>query len=357
MSEEIKTPKLVAARDTHSAKDIASKAISDNFDMDIYHAMSDRDESLIADEILHGALSDKFIYSFKISGKEVSGISVRGARQLAQKYGGLKHRIIASADKRGKRCKFTSYPSPGCPMQVHYSISEEFSDEPDYYECVVEVMDVKTGNTIQKTRQEKRFEHKQDGTPYERPNYTVIAESKAYRNAILDLLPQEVLLEFLSECKKLGKMDDVTESAIDLKRANCIKFAASHGLAIDRRALAEQNFATLEGLGESVKQGLGVFTEACKSLGLVSPDAVAATPTKAASSVSDEQRRPVEAKVVNKPKVVEKKNDFQFDEATGEILNDGAVEDIEDEYEPEPVPVRPQPTAKPAKKNFDFGDE
>ena len=38
--------------------------------------MQERDNALIRDELLHGAASDAFVYSFDIKGKNVTGVSV-----------------------------------------------------------------------------------------------------------------------------------------------------------------------------------------------------------------------------------------------------------------------------------------
>src|SRR5215470_9213911 len=98
---------LVGARQLQTLQAVQAVAGS-GWDPDAWHVMERRDEELIADEILNGAGSSKFVYSFDIQGTAVSGISVIGARHLAAHYGGLKHRLVASAQKTGEMFVFTS---------------------------------------------------------------------------------------------------------------------------------------------------------------------------------------------------------------------------------------------------------
>src|SRR6266704_2827112 len=72
-------------------------ATGGGFDADAYHVIEQRDDALIAEEVLHGAGSNKFVYQFSMRGGDiVAGISVVGARHLAAHYGGIKHRLVAS---------------------------------------------------------------------------------------------------------------------------------------------------------------------------------------------------------------------------------------------------------------------
>ena len=51
-------------------------ATGGDFDAEAWHVIEQRDNALISDEILNGSGSNKFVYSFSVSGKEVAGISV-----------------------------------------------------------------------------------------------------------------------------------------------------------------------------------------------------------------------------------------------------------------------------------------
>jgi hypothetical protein len=236
------------------------------FDADVFHVIDQRDNQLVADEVLHGALSGKFVYSFEVQGKQVTGVSVVGARHLAYHYGGLKHRIVATVEKKGALHIFTSYPNDTTPMSVHASFLHEVADEPDYYKAVVEVQDVKKGNTVQVECAETRFERRRDGTQYERPNFQKIAQSKGYRNAVLDLVPQDVVERFKRQCLAEGKSADITESVIDQKRAALLRFATSKGIGIDRQTINALTFDQISGLGDAARIGEADFRVALDAL-------------------------------------------------------------------------------------------
>jgi hypothetical protein len=259
-------PRLVAARSDKAALPVPAGG----FDPDLYHAMDERDGQLVRDEVLHGRRSKAFVYQFRIQGTEVSGVSVVGARHLAHFYKGLKHRIVASAEKRGSLFKFVSYPAEGTPMSVSCASVPELSDEPDHITVVVEVTDLKTGNTVQAERTENRWETRsKDGSQYERPNYATIAQSKAYRNAVLALLPQDVIEEFEQLCIRQGRAQDITEDTLEGKRRRCLQFATRNGLRVDRRALQQLGWEQLAGLSDAVKDGKAAFSRSLEALGLM----------------------------------------------------------------------------------------
>lgn len=242
-------------------------------DLDVFHAMAERDNALVADEVLHGSLSAKFVYQFSIQGTQVAGVSVVGARHLAAHYGGIKHRLIGSIEKRGAQFIFTTYPHDTTPMSVTVSAIYEMENDPDFYKVLVEIMDVKRGNTVQAEKMEMRFEKKRDGTFFERPNFQIIAQSKAYRNAVLALVPQDVVQAFQQQCIAQGKSVDITESVIDQKRSGVVRYATQHAIPIDTRALARLNFDQLSGLGDAARHGLDRFRQALDVVGMSAPTA------------------------------------------------------------------------------------
>ena len=61
---------------------LLARPMGGGFDPDAWHVMQERDNALIRDELMHGAASKAFVYSFDIKGKNVTGISVVGAREL-----------------------------------------------------------------------------------------------------------------------------------------------------------------------------------------------------------------------------------------------------------------------------------
>jgi hypothetical protein len=269
MSDERSTlPRLAEPRGRARALE-AVRMMGDGFDVDAWHCMEARDDQLVAEEILHGAGSASFVYSFEINRKLTTGVSVVGARHLAAHYKGLKHRLVASMQKTGALFTFTSYPAENLPMSVSASVVHELADEADYYAAVCEMLDLKTGNAIQVERREARFEYSRDGNPYERPNYSTIAQSKAYRNAVLALVPQDVLIRWKLEMLKLDRSELITDSVLDQKRANVLRFAAQRAIALDRRAVEALTLDQIAGLGDAAREGrLPAFVEAAKAVGL-----------------------------------------------------------------------------------------
>jgi hypothetical protein len=272
----------------------AVRNITGGFDIDFWHVINERDNALIEDEILHGAMSSTFVYRFEIQKQPIIGVSVIGARHLAALHGGLEHRLVSSTRKSGRIFQFTSYPTATVPMQVTAAIVAELEEEDDYYSAVVEVKDIKTGNSIQMERQESRWEERRAGGWFERPHYATIAQSKAYRNAILALVPQDLVIRFREECLKLKKEEIVTDSVIDQKRQNVWRFAAQRALTLDRRAIEALTFDQIAGLGDAAREGLPAFAQAAKALGLeIGQDATEAAQDgeerRAASDASQNQ--------------------------------------------------------------------
>lgn len=313
-------------------------------DAEIYHMMDKRDEALISDEVLHGAMSGIFVYDFDIQGKNVSGISIRGAQHLARHYGGLKHRIVATTEKRGKLFIFKSYPSEGIPMQVTCSIVNELADQPDYYEALVEMTDIKTGNTVQKSKLEYRFEKKRDGTHYERPNYTTIAESKARRNAILDLVPQDVQEQFKAECRKLGKT--ITISPIDEKRDAIMKFATNKAIPLTREQVAELDWNQISGLSDAAREGLEAFTKSAEALGLVAKKLDQKAETKSTAKPEPKPDAAARKEPAKQPKA---EPPASVDPETGEIKDAATAK-------AQPTSKQPEPKASAANPSLNFGD-
>lgn len=249
---------------------VLERTVQSGFDAEAFHVMSERDNALIADEILNGSGSSKFVYQFSISNTALTGISVVGARHLAAEYGGLKHRMIASTRKAGALFTFTSYPAEGSPMQVSCAVIPELANEDDFYSALVEVTDVKKGNSVQMESSETRQEKKRDGSAYDRPHYQKIAQAKAYRNAILALIPQDVQIEWKEKMLRLGKSDIITRSVIDEKRAAVLQFAAAKGVPVDRHAVEALTMEQIAGLSEAARtKDAAQFTNAAAALGLI----------------------------------------------------------------------------------------
>ena len=240
------------------------------FDVDAWHVMDQRDNALIADEVLNGAGSSKFVYSFPVAGSgDVAGISVIGARHLASHYGGLKHRMVASVQKIGALHTFTSYPQPDMPMSVQTSIIHDLADEEDYYEAIVEITDVKSGNSIQVAKRENRYETKRDGSRFERLHYPTIAQSKCYRNGILAVIPQDIQMRWKLQMLSLNKQDIITVDVMSEKRGAVLRFAASKGLALDRPAVEALTMDQIGGLSDAARAGQQSFEAAARALSVL----------------------------------------------------------------------------------------
>jgi hypothetical protein len=131
------------------------------------------------------------------------------------------------------------------------------------------MQDIKTGNSIQIERRELRFEERRGGGHYERPNYATIAQSKAYRNAVLSLVPQDIVIRWKAQQLKLQKSETITASVLDEKRGHVIRFAAQRAIALDRRAVEGLTLDQISGLGDAAREGrLPAFVEAARALGL-----------------------------------------------------------------------------------------
>jgi len=261
------------------------------FDPDVWHVMDQRDNELIEQEILHGSGSSKFVYSFQMADRtQVTGISVIGARHLAFHYKGLKHRLVASLQKTGDLLVVTSYPAPNVPMNLSCSIINELRDEPDFYEAVCEVEDVKTGNAIQMQRRENRFEQRRGGGQFERLHHSTIAQSKAYRNSVLALIPQDVQIRWKAEMLKLERNEEITQDVMGEKRANVLRFAAQKGIPLDRHALEQLTFEQIEGLGAAAREGaLPAFVNSARALGLEIGDGEVAEPPQGQATMTARQ--------------------------------------------------------------------
>jgi hypothetical protein len=259
-------PSLAAPRNAPTIEMVRS--VSGGFDVDAYHCMNRRDDQLVADEIINGAGSELFVYHFSINGTLVSGISVVGARHLANHYRGLKHRIVGYVQKIGALFEYRAMPFEMFAGDTRVQMIPELASEPDYYSCVVEITDIKTGNSIMVEAREERIGHGRGGD-YEKPHYQKIAQSKAYRNAVLALIPQDVAIRWKAEMLKLQKGETITASVIDEKRRNVLRFAAAQKIALDRRRIEALTLDQIAGLGDAAREGaLPAFVNSARALGL-----------------------------------------------------------------------------------------
>lgn len=285
------------------------------FNPDAWHAMQERDDQLIRDSVLHGYSGKEYVYQFSINGTNVTGVSVVGARELASHYGGIKHRIVASVDKTGSLFVFKSFE----PLAVQANIIPQLADEEDFYEVVIEITDIKTGNSIQVRKKETKVEKRRNGSTYERPHFDVIAESKAYRNGVLSIIPQNVIKEFEARALRAGNSGN--EKTIDQLRDGAVAFCAKHGITVNRQAVAGLTYAELQGLSAAAAGGPENFRESAEALGII-------ISKSAAGDMQDDGARQLEQKQPNTiPQQTRAPAAVPHDTETGEILGAGPQAD------------------------------
>lgn len=179
--------------------------------------MQQRDDQLIPDSILHG-YSGRSTFSLPTSRASPLPESASSAPANWRPITGIKHRIVVAVDKTGSLFVFKSFE----PLNVQANIIPQLVDEDDFYEVVIEITDIKTGNSIQVRKKETKTEKRQNGSSYARPHYDVIAESKAYRNGVLSIIPQSVIKEFEARALRAGNSSG--EKTIDQLARRCHRF-------------------------------------------------------------------------------------------------------------------------------------
>ena len=271
---------IAELRKGHSFSDDFSRLMSGPaFSSEAWHAMSERDNQLIADSILHGYAGEEYIYSFNVNGSPVEGVSVIGARELAAQYGGIQARLQSSADKAGSLIVTKSY---GATLAVDTRIIPQIEDDDDWYECVIEVSDIKTGNSITIRKKEFKSGTRKDGTKFPREHYDTIAESKAYRNGVLAIIPQSTIKKFKEKCRQAGRVGE--ELTRDQILDGLLAWSAKHQVSVDRKALQKLTYNELRALGANTKEGQAVFRAAAAAAGVLLDNG---QPTQAASAASD----------------------------------------------------------------------
>lgn len=287
--------------------EVIENTISRGFDPDAWHVMDQRDTRLIQDEIMGGPRSSKFIYDFSIQGTNVSGISAIGARELMTYYGGIQHRLVSSTRKVGSLFVFTTYPHEGVSASMQTTILDPLKDEPDGFEAVCEVHDIKTANRVMAAKFESQWEKRSErsgGGFYEKPHFATIAQSKAQRNGILQIIPQAVQLEWIASIKKLGGNVNVTAGVLDEKRDGVLRYCAAQGIPIDRDILGTLLLEQIMGLSEAARTGArDTFMAAAVALRLVQlpTQEQGATLTPPAGAATPRRRREANAPAGTKP--------------------------------------------------------
>lgn len=251
-------------------------AVAGDFDKERHYVLAERDRKAITEAIIYGAVDTDWVY--RLPGRSgAEGISVVGARQLAALYKGLRHRILFSVEKRGPLWTITNYPTDRREGSVLFQIQPPGTEDvPDFYKVLVEVEDIKTGNSLQDEKTELRVNFDREGKPYDNAHYATIAQAKAARNAVEHILPQDFVRRFVDNA--LGLKDEAggkpesrafAMSAIEEAHRKIAAYAVSYSIAIDTMKLDKLDMATVEGLRMAAGTGIDQFRDALGTLGLV----------------------------------------------------------------------------------------
>ena len=279
-------PSLSSFRDAHDPRalmaQVLSTAIATNFDPDAWVVMDERDSRLIEQELMFGVRSDKFVYDFDIQGTRVTGISVVGAAELASHYGGIQHRLVSSWRKVGSLFIFQQYPGPDSSLDVITKQLPDLEKEPDGYNVVVEVRDIKTGVVIQTEQFESEFEYsRKSGEWFRKPHFSKVAQSKAYRNGVLRVIPQAIQMRWKDQQLRVGKNAPIGEGVLDQKRSGVLQYAAAQGIAVERAAIDRLTFEQIAGVAEAARtKDRAMFVGSLIALGAIPADGSAEAPRR-----------------------------------------------------------------------------
>ena len=301
-----------------------------SYDADFATAMTKRDDSLIAQEVLHGGLSKKYLYNFPgAGGAPMVGISVVGARELAYHYGGISHSILGVTTKRGAMFQFESY----IPFDISVKPIPELARERDFVTVRIRMVDTKKANSVEVIHTEMLHDehnsafmakHPSAELLYDRPHAQTIALSKAYRNGVRTLVPQHVQIEWIELNK--GVSEDLTTDVLAEKRAAVQRYAASKGLTLDRQSVERITIEQISGLSDAVREGnLPAFQQSCQALGLIArppdgPRDVTATSTqRKVPVVPSKEQQELEAKLAGAKTEKEQQSGGTSEQIIGKI--------------------------------------
>ncbi len=158
-----------------------------------FELITSTDNLLIKNAILNGYVGDEYIQQIMVEGKLIKHLTVIGCQALALFYGAIKAKVISTIDKTGELIIARNY---GSYLDVNAKCFKELSKQDDYYEIVMKVRNVITGQSTLVRVKESKVETNIVGDPYERHHYDVIAEFKAFSMGVLRVIPENVIKEF-----------------------------------------------------------------------------------------------------------------------------------------------------------------
>ena len=141
-------------------------------DQDTFLQFENRDESQIMHE-LQGGMLDEFIYSFKESGRTVTGLSWAGVKECARRMGGIE---VLDAD-------------------IVESVKE--------FRVIVRAKDTKTQAVMLGVSAQAKIIETKSGRRYEDKFALQKAVSKAQRNAIRCLIPEAFVKQMITKMQKV----------------------------------------------------------------------------------------------------------------------------------------------------------
>lgn len=141
-----------------------------NQPQEAYELLDKRDEEQILAEIKGNIITEMF-YSFKMEGREVTGISWVGTKEIARQYGGI---------------------------NIDYV---DLKETPSSYMAIVKATDTKRGTSLLGTAMQPKTMNTRNGEVDDKFASTK-AISKAQRNAIRAIIPERFLIEMYEQFKK-----------------------------------------------------------------------------------------------------------------------------------------------------------
>ena len=189
-----------------------------------YELLDQRDEEQILAEIKGNIITEMF-YSFKMDGREVTGISWVGTKEIARQYGGIDMNFV--------RCE----------------------DTPIAYIAICKATDTKRGTSLLGTAMQPKLMQTRNGEVEDRFAYTK-AVSKAQRNAIRAIIPERFLIEMYEQFKKGGTPEPRRQVKAEVvKKEDRVKAEVmpKASLKAEFQASEDQVKATLEANGVDTK--------------------------------------------------------------------------------------------------------
>ena len=171
--------------------DLTEKSIVKRLPEEAYRILDLLDEEMMEME-LAGFEPQDLIYSFKIEGREVTGLSWEGAKALARWM----------ADR-------------GHPMDA---VEKDITDDEEAWYADVRVVDKETGLGLWGSSRQPKIKRLRSGE--EKPDRfaRTIAFNKAQRNGIRAHVPDKWIAQFIKQAIEAGKVRKVSPKEVDEKR-------------------------------------------------------------------------------------------------------------------------------------------